>query len=327
MRAPVAFIIFNRPDLTERVFTEIARARPAKLLVIADGPRPGYEGEADRCAAAREIIERIDWPCEVSKNYSERNLGCAHRVASGLEWVFEQVEEAVILEDDCLPHPAFFKYCDDLLEYYRDDERVMHISGDQFIHPTGTTPFSYSFSRYCLSWGWATWRRAFRYYDFQITSWPTLRERQWLSDILGDERAVNHWTTIFDLTFSDVERVNTWDFQWVFACWAQCGVSVLPEVNLVSNIGYRADATHTRDTADRRANVSSSDLLFPLRHPPCMVRDRERDALIFQEVVASGTRQGRVDRLRSKCAAALPKPLRKSLSALRSRLAVGRSSL
>ena len=132
MRTPVVFIIFSRPDLTARVFAEIARARPEKLLVIADGPRPDREGEDAKCAATRAIIERVDWPCEILKNYSNVNLGCGHRPATGLRWVFEQVEEAIILEDDCVPHPTFFRFCEELLEHYRDDERVMHISGDNF---------------------------------------------------------------------------------------------------------------------------------------------------------------------------------------------------
>ena len=132
MRTPIAFIIFNRPDLTARVFAEIARARPEKLLVIADGPRPDHEGEDAKCAATRAIIERVDWPCEILKNYSDVNLGCGHRPATGLRWVFEQVDEAIILEDDCVPHPTFFRFCEELLDHYRDDERVMHISGDNF---------------------------------------------------------------------------------------------------------------------------------------------------------------------------------------------------
>src|SRR5262245_26909140 len=132
MRTPVAFIVFNRPDLTERVFAEIARARPPKLLVVADGPRPDVAGEAEKCVATRAIIDRVDWQCDVLTNYSDRNLGCGRRPSSGLRWVFEQVEEAIILEDDCLPHPTFFQFCEELLERYRDDKRVMHISGNNY---------------------------------------------------------------------------------------------------------------------------------------------------------------------------------------------------
>jgi hypothetical protein len=218
MRSPLAFIIFNRPDVTERVFVEIARAGPGKLLVIADGPRPGYPDDEKRCAAARAIIEAVDWDCEVLKNYSEVNLGCALRPATGLRWVFEQVEEAIILEDDCLPHASFFRYCDELLEHYVDDERVMHISGNNHYSTQIEITDSYSFSCYTLSWGWATWRRAFRHFDPEIKLWPTLRDTSWLLDVLGDPRAVKHWKRIYDRTHADIRKLNAWDFQWLFAC-------------------------------------------------------------------------------------------------------------
>ena len=320
MRTPVAFIIFNRPDLTERVFATIARARPDKLFVIADGPRPGFDGDLERCAAARAIVEKVDWPCDVSRNYSEINLGCARRCATGLQWVFEQVDEAIILEDDCMPAPAFFPYCEELLARYCSDERVMHISGNQLVPPRSPTPFSYSFSRYPLSWGWATWRRAFRHYDYQIALWPRLRESRWLSDMLGgDERAVALWTRIFDVHFASIDNVTTWDFQWVFACWVQSGLCILPNVNLVSNLGFGAGASHTTNATDRLANLPAGELRFPLRHPDHLVRDMERDTLIFQEIFPPEIRPSLLGRLRRRCIAALPPDMRQSLSSIRSR--------
>lgn len=320
--APIVLMIFNRPDLTEHVFAAIAEARPRKLLVIADGPRPERAGEAEKCAAARAIVERVDWECDVLKNYSDINMGCARRPATGLRWVFEQVEEAIILEDDCVPHPTFFPFCEELLEKYRDDERVMHISGNNFLFHQKSMPFSYFFSHYCLSWGWATWRRAFQYYDPEIKLWPTLADTSWLLDLLGDPRAVDHWNKVYDLTYASMDTVNTWDFQWVFACWAQRGLSILPNTNLVSNVGFREDATHTKRAEHKCANSATMEMIFPLKHPACMMRDREADQIIFQQVVVPPQRQPNLyGRLRQKCAAALPTPLRKSLSSLRSRLA------
>src|SRR5215831_3805810 len=158
MRTPVALIIFNRPDVTERVFAEIAHARPRKLLVIADGPRFNRPGEAEKCTATRAIIDRVNWECEVLKNYSDVNLGCGGRESSAMIWIFEQAEEAIILEDDTLPQPTFFRFCEELLEKYRDDERVMHISGDNWLFGQKRISDSYFFSHYCLSWGWASWR-------------------------------------------------------------------------------------------------------------------------------------------------------------------------
>lgn len=320
MRTPVAFIIFNRPDLTERVFTEIACARPEKLLVIADGPRPGWEGEAEKCAAARAIIERVDWPCDVLKNYSDGNMGCARRPATGLQWVFDQVEEAIILEDDCVPHPTFFRFCDDLLEQYRDDERVMHISGNNWLFGQKQTSYSYFFSHYCLSWGWASWRRAFRHYDPEIKLWPVLRNTSWLMDVLGDRRAVEHWQEMFDLTYAGIDNVNTWDFQWLFATWAHHGLSILPKINLVSNIGFGTDATHTRAAANRLGKLPRSEMIFPLEHPPCMVWDKDVDQSMFDQTIRPLPQLSLYDKIRQKCAAVLPTPIRRSMSALKFRL-------
>src|SRR4029453_18315014 len=155
LRTPVAFFIFNRPEATARVFGEIAKVKPARLFVIADGPRQSRLGEAEKCAAARAIIERVDWDCEILKNYSDVNVGCGIRIATGISWVFEQVEAAIILEDDCLPHQTFFRFCEELLEKYRDDEGVMHIAGNNLLFGRRQMPFSYCFSYFTPSWGWA----------------------------------------------------------------------------------------------------------------------------------------------------------------------------
>jgi hypothetical protein len=319
MRTPVVFIVFNRPEVTQRVFAEIARARPPKLLVIADGPRPDRKGEHEKCEAVRAIIDGVDWECEVLKNYSETNMGCARRPASGLRWAFEQVSEAIILEDDCLPHPSFFTFCEEMLERYRDDERVMHISGNNWCFGRQETSFGYSFSNYCLSWGWATWRRAFQHYDPHISIWPALRNTSWLSDLLGDPRAVKFWHRIFDRTHNNLNDVNTWDFQWLFACWANRGLSILPAVNVVANIGFGADATHTRKSSDKRAQLRAEEIAFPLMHPPCMIHDRRADQLIFESTILP--RPPKLSSiLLNKSAAAVPASLRRSLSALKTRL-------
>src|SRR5437868_7090749 len=159
-KTPVALIIFRRPQFTEQVFQALARVQPRQLFVIADGPRPDVEGEAELCRATRAIIDRVDWQCEVIKNYLETNLGCGRRPATGISWVFDQVEEAIILEDDCVPGPSFFPFCEELLARYRDDERIMHIAGSTYEHGLLPTPYSYCFSHFNGAWGWASWRRA-----------------------------------------------------------------------------------------------------------------------------------------------------------------------
>ncbi len=175
MRTAVALIIFNRPDTTARVFREIATARPPKLFVSADGPRTGHPEDAERCDAARAVVDRVDWDCDVLRNYLEVNLGCGRRPATGISWILEHVDEAIILEDDCVPDPTFFRFCEELLERFREDRRVMHIAGNNFQFGRKRGPFSYFFSSHNISHGWASCRRAWQHFDMGAKLWSALR--------------------------------------------------------------------------------------------------------------------------------------------------------
>jgi len=256
------------------VFEAIARQKPEKLLVIADGPRS--VDEAIDCAEARSIIDLVDWDCDVSTNFSETNMGCRERVSSGISWVFEQCEEAIILEDDCLPHPTFFRFCDELVERYRYDERVMVISGDNFQAGHKRGMHSYYFSAYNHVWGWASWRRAWKLYDPGMKGWPERRGTSWLMETCQTPAAARFWRDKFDQVYSG--RIDTWDYQWTFACWLHHGLSVLPNVNLVSNIGFGGKATHTGDPTSVLANIPPEEMKFPLQHPTTVTRDEEADA-------------------------------------------------
>ncbi|MBI1763556.1 MAG: glycosyltransferase family 2 protein [Acidobacteria bacterium] len=280
MQTPLVFTIFNRPALTAQVLAEIRRARPRKLLVIADGPRAQVPGEQAQCEAARAVLEQVDWDCEVHKNYAAENLGIRRRMSSGLAWVFAQTEAAIVLEDDGLPHPTFFPFCEELLERYADDERVMHISGSNFQFGRQRFPHSYYFSRYNHGVGWASWRRAWRHYDAETKLWPEVKARGLLHDWLhdgGDTRAaVRDWTRGFQRVYDG--EVDSWAYCWTFACWLQNGLSILPNVNLLSNIGFGAASTHTRNRRSRFANMPVAPIEFPLQHPPYVVRDAQADA-------------------------------------------------
>lgn len=281
LKTPVVLIIFNRPDTTERVFEAIRQARPPQLLVIADGPRTNRPGEVDRCAAARQIVDRVDWDCQVLKNYSEVNLGCRKRVSSGLDWVFNTVEEAIVLEDDCLPHPSFFRFCEELLEKYRHEDKVMAISGNNFQFGQRRTPYSYYFSQYTHIWGWASWRRAWQHYDLSMSQWPKMQASGWLQKKLQYPEVVRHWSQIFQLAY---RGFDTWDYAWLFTCWLHNGLSILPEVNLVTNIGFGEDATHTKSSS-KLANIPVEAIKTPLKHPPSLdinhLADRFTEIYIF----------------------------------------------
>ena len=285
LTTPVALIIFNRPETTAKVFAAIRQAKPPKLLVIADGPRLNHPGEAEQCAAARAIINQVDWQCEVLTNYSDVNLGCRQRVSSGLDWVFDQVETAIILEDDCLPHHSFFRYCQELLIKYDDEQRIMMIYGDNFQFGRNPTEYSYYFSRYVHCWGWATWRRAWKKYDDSMELWPELKNHGWLHDLLSHQQAADFWSGVFQATYN---KSNPWDLVWEYTLWLNHGLTILPQVNLVSNLGF-GSGTHTTMKDSPLANMAVEPMNFPMQHPPIIERHIAADDFT-EQTQYSGTR-------------------------------------
>lgn len=285
MKTPIALVLFNRPQHTARVFERIAAARPQQLFLIADGPRADRPDDRENCARARAVVERIDWDCDVQRAFSDINLGCGVRPATGIQWVFEHVESSIILEDDCVPDASFFPYCEALLDRFQDDERVMTVSGRNHFTRNVDGPYSYHFTLFPNCWGWATWRRAWRLYDFNIPLWRELRHSEWLADVLREPQAVEYWAPLFDKACDAGPVLDYWDHQWSFTCWSQHGLSIAPNVNLVQNVGFGADATHTRSQTDYRAQAEAKSMALPLRHPPYVARDvradRQRLELLF----------------------------------------------
>jgi hypothetical protein len=291
----VALLIFNRPDTTARVFEAIAKAKPSKLLVVADGPRPDRLGEADKCAQTRAIINNVDWDCEVITNYSPINLGCKKRVASGLDWIFELVEEAIILEDDCLPEHSFFRFCDEMLERYRLNERVGMVSGGNLQLGQSRGNASYYFSRYTHIWGWATWRRAWKHYDRDMALWPSFRDEGWLDRVFGSQGEREYWQNSFQWVYDG--KLDTWDCSWTFAAITHGMLQVVPNVNLISNIGFGPEATHTH-VVGIHANMPTQPMAFPIKHPNFVLADEEADRYISNNQIAPSFLMRQVRRLR-----------------------------
>jgi len=237
---PVVFLIFNRPEYTRQVFAQIRDARPKQLFIVADGPRTPEEAKI--CKETRAVVEHIDWPCDVRRNYADKNLGLKERISSGLNWFFEHVESGIILEDDCFPHPSFFRFANELLIRYKDDERIMMVSGNNFLPDISIEP-SYAFSTYFPIWGWATWRRAWRQYDVQMQDWSEARIQAALEAVYPREHAYmrDHAKKLFNDVVSG--KTQTWDVQWFYACLKKRGLCAIPKKNLVSNIG--SQGTHS----------------------------------------------------------------------------------
>jgi hypothetical protein len=244
------------------------------LFVSADGPRPDKAGEQEKCEEARSIIRAIDWECTLQTNFSKENLGCKVGVSTGIHWFFSHVSEGIILEDDCVPELSFFRFCEELLMYYRDDERIMHIAGVNFQDGRTRGDGSYYFSQINHVWGWATWKRAWNKYDVTVATFPDLISQKLLSSVYPNAATRRYWMKNINLVYRN--RKDTWDIQWQYAVSVNNGLAIVPNVNLVSNIGFDAQATHTIDafhTLSRR-NTASID---SLRHPTFVVPDLQAD--------------------------------------------------
>ena len=276
LNTPVAFFIFNRPKTTQMVFESIRGAKPSKLLVVADGPRENVQNEYIKCSEARSIIDRVDWECEIFKNYSDYNLGCKRRISSGIDWIFSMVDEAILLEDDCLPNADFFDFCSELLFYYRNDTRIMHIGGSNLASYTSPDEAeSYYFSKLVNIWGWATWKRAWKHYDVDIMDFPSLQSKQGFKEQIFSGKIAENRIKQYKKAYDG--QIDTWDYQWQVTCMAQNGLAIVPYSNLVSNLGFGKDSSHTNDENSKLNKISLQKLNFPLNHPKYILRNVSAD--------------------------------------------------
>ncbi len=271
---PILLLLFNRPDLAEKVFEQIAKARPKKLFIAVDGPRPTVSGEGDLVIANREFAQKVDWPCEVLTLFSEENLGCGRAVRSAISWFFEHVDQGIILEDDCLPNDSFFQFTAEMLERYKHDEQVMMVNGTSYLPESVKSDLSYYFSIFEHVWGWATWRRAWEKYDVTMQNFPgspPVRSR------LNGLSPLTRYYMRRNFSKAKNGLIDTWDYQWEHSIWDNLGLAIAPVHNLVSNIGFDERATHTSTITDGRANRPVRPMPFPLSHPETIEASKRLD--------------------------------------------------
>ena len=272
MKSPVLFLIFNRPDLTRLSFECIRRAKPVRLYVAADGPRPDHPEDEKLCLEARAAAMAVDWPCELSTLFRKRNHGCKTACASAVSWFFAHEPEGVILEDDCVPHQDFFPYCDELLEHYRETPEVMFIGGSNYQYGKKRGTASYYFSIYPHVWGWASWRRAWAHYDLGMEGLERFIKTRMRGQV-GHDGAYKAMMRKFMLVARGID--NTWDFPLVYSLWKARGLSIIPNVNLVGNAGNVEDSAHPwRPEIAHHRRVEGLPLLT---HPQSIRRDKEAD--------------------------------------------------
>ena len=274
---PILLLVFSRLDTTRQVWEALARHRPRYLYVVADGPRADRLGEAEKCQAVRDfILQNLSWDCELKTLFRPHNLGCQASVSQGLTWFFEQVPQGIILEDDCLPQADFFRFCYELLDYYKDQEEVWHISGCRFHRPQAQAPYSYHFSRLPHIWGWASWRRAWQHYNASMQGLESFFAQNQAKDFEWDKFSFYKMRQALRRTAKG--EINTWDYQWTFSLWQGGGLSIVPSQNLVSNIGIGPEATHYI-SKNLIKNQTPSHFPWPLQHPPQLQYDNQADRL------------------------------------------------
>ncbi len=271
-KSPVLFLIFNRPLCTKEVFKQISEYRPLKLYIAADGPRTGNKEDENMCIKTREVVKNINWECDVKYLFRDTNLGCKNAVAEAIDWFFKFEDNGIILEDDCLPDQTFFKFCTEMLLKYKDNTEVFSIGGNCFLpEKLKKNNCSYFFSKHVEVWGWATWRRAWMLYDRNITKFTKEKEKLKQIDYLSSNRNYNKWIKIFQNIYDN--KVDTWDYQWVYTVWINQGVTILPTKNIVKNIGFNNLATHTISEDNFFSNFNLEKLKFPLIHPNIINRN------------------------------------------------------
>ena len=281
-KSAVLFLVFNRPDTTKKVFEAIKAVKPPRLYIAADGPRINRLGELEKVKSVREIVSKIDWDCEVKTLFREENLGCKYAVSSAITWFFDHEEQGIILEDDCLPNSDFFWFCDEMLYRYKENDNIWVITGNNFQNGVVRGDGSYYFSRYVHIWGWASWRRAWNNADMNIRFWPEWRTSSSWMGFWRDSVVRNYWEKIFDQMYR--AEIDTWDYPWLASVWYQGGLTVTPNVNLVSNIGFGPDATHTF-SENNQFSAMKTHRLSELNHPIKIEQDAEADLYVFDNAI------------------------------------------
>jgi len=275
---PVLFLVFNRPDTTRKVFQKIRQAKPPRLYVAADGPRKDKPGEEALCHQVRDIATDVDWDCEVKTLFRDDNLGCKHAVSSAIDWLFQQEEMGIILEDDCLPNQSFFQFCEKILERYKSDDRIMHINGNNYgAHNSNFSQsnYSYHFGRMPQAWGWASWRRAWKKFQWRLENYQNFKEIDYLENVFSKKNHIKRQIKRWELVQN--EKIDTWDFQWQYAVISNHGLTVVPKKNLISNIGFGENATHTKSDNSHKAAIKAEEIEIPLSHPDIIVPDQKID--------------------------------------------------
>lgn len=284
---PILLIIFNRVDSLPLLINVLRQIQPTKVYIAADGPRQSRLEDIDKCEQTRKLaLDSIDWTCEIKTLFQEKNLGCGKAPATAISWFFENEDAGIILEDDCIPDISFFRFCDELLDKYKNDNRIMEICGTNRLMKWDIDNQSYYFSCYSSQWGWATWRRAWNLYDYNISTWRERKAKKIIRSLFPKGRWFDKISQWLDHTINYPDSLTWWDFQWNYCKNINSGLSIIPKYNLISNIGFTEEATHTFSKKDPFYNIKRYTMDFPLTHPIYICRDVDLDTALLNKNIA-----------------------------------------
>jgi hypothetical protein len=281
--SPVLFVIFNRPDTAKHVFAEIKKQKPKYLFIASDGPRNDKPGEAATVNDLRNsLINQIDWDCELKTLFRKENIGCGLGVSTAITWFFDNVEQGIILEDDCVPLPGFFEFCDEMLNYYKDNDRIYEISGTNLQGGNIRSNGSYYFSKYGGIWGWATWARAWRHFSYEMENYDQFVKEKRIEKIFTDKKQQKYWIE----TLNKASKLGSWwDYQWVYSFWSHNGICIVPNVNLIKNIGFDNEGTHTLGEPNGYTKLAKGGSLIEIRHPQDLKVNIKADSFLFKQFI------------------------------------------
>ena len=281
-KIPILLIIWKRPKVTLKLLQVLKKLKPSNIYIACDGPKQNDYENIEKVKLTRELVEKeINWTKDIKTLYSDINLGCKYGVSKAITWFFENESEGIILEDDCIPHLDFFVYCENLLHKFKDDERVWCISGSNHLGKS-IGKSSYFFSRYNHCWGWASWRRCWEKYDVEMSLWPEYEASKLLESNFPDKKEYSYWKSFFNKFYND-GCSNTWDYQWFFCSLINQGLTAIPNQNLIDNIGFGADATHTKKGKSPIKvlnQIKNKSGIIPIIHPKFIVRSTLADKFL-----------------------------------------------
>lgn len=283
---PILLLIFNRLSTTEKVFEKISAQKPRFLFIASDGPRAGREGEVELVNKVRQtVLNKIDWDCDVKTLFRDENLGCGVAPYTAITWFFEHVEHGIILEDDCLPLDGFFNFCHEMLNYYKHDEHIYEICGTNLQAGKMRGDGSYYFSNYGGIWGWATWARAWKKYDYEMAGLEKFLHNKTIEQKFASKSQQKFWIK----TLTNASKLGSWwDYQWLFTVWSNNGICIVPNGNLIQNIGFSSGGTHTLEEPSWYNEMTKARIdLTIIKHPDEIKVDIDADKFQFENTIAT----------------------------------------